>query len=123
MGNWKVGVRLALGFALLLLLMVAAVAVSLLGLRDTVEQASRLERENVVLLQAAHRMRVAQLTDAVAVRDFVSLPDVESQRDALRTMQGSDKAYAEASEALAQTAAAMGNGALAAQAVELRQQA
>ena len=100
MGHLKVGLRLALGFGLLLVLMLAAVAVGLLGIRNAEDQASRLESENVALLRAASAMQVAQLNEAVAVRDFVGMADVESQRAALRSLRSGEKAYAEALEAL-----------------------
>ncbi|MDB5915211.1 MAG: hypothetical protein JWP22_3886 [Ramlibacter sp.] len=96
MSHLKVGVRLGLGFALLLALMALAVGVALFGIRTAGEHAGRLERENVGLLNAANAMRVAQLNEAVAVRDFVSLPDVDSQRAALRALKAGEKAFAEA---------------------------
>jgi methyl-accepting chemotaxis protein len=107
MRNWRIGPRLALAFALLLALMLVAIAVAFVGLRGAADQASRLERENVVLLNAANAMRVAQLSEAVAMRDFVSLPDVESQQAALRTLTASEKSYVQAAAALAEVATRM----------------
>ena len=105
MRNFKLLVRLGLPLALLLLLMVAAMGVAFVGLRGGAEHATRLESDNVPLLNAATAMRVAQLGGAVAVRDFVSLPDVASQRNARMALQASEKSYAEAAEALERLAA------------------
>jgi len=96
MRHLKVGLRLALGFGLLLALMLAAVAVGLLGIRGAEQEATRLERENVALLRAASAMQVAQLNEAVAVRDFVGMADVEGQRAAMRSLKAGEKAYAQA---------------------------
>jgi methyl-accepting chemotaxis protein len=107
MGNVKVGLRLALAFGLLLALMVVAVGVAMLGIRGAEAQAIRLESESVALLDTASAMRVAQLGEAVAIRDFVSLPDVNSQKDALRALKASEKAYADAAAALERLATGM----------------
>jgi methyl-accepting chemotaxis protein len=110
MRNLKVGTRLGLAFALLLVLMLLAVGVALLGIRGAEEHTGRLERENVGLLNAASAMRVAQLNEAVAIRDFVSLPDVDSQRAALRSLQAGEKGYAQATADLRALAATMRDG-------------
>jgi methyl-accepting chemotaxis protein len=106
MRNVKLLARLGGPLALLLVLMVLAMGVAFVGLRGGAEQASRLEAENVPLLNATTAMRVAQLDGAVAVRDFVSLPDVAAQRAARKALAGSDKAYADAAAQLARLAAA-----------------
>ena len=105
MGHLKVGLRLGLGFGLLLALMLAAVVVGLLGIRSAEHEASRLERENVALLRAASAMQVAQLNEAVAVRDFVGMADVEGQRAAMRSLKNGEAAYAKALEELKAIAA------------------
>jgi methyl-accepting chemotaxis protein len=105
MGHLKVGVRLALGFGLLLALMVGAVLVAFLGIEAVEDEAIRLERENVALLRAASAMQVAQLGEGLAVRDFVGMADVESQRAAMRSLQAGEKAYAQALEDLQRIAA------------------
>src|SRR5690606_29217064 len=101
--------RLGLAFGLLLVLMLLAVGVAFLGVRSGAEQASRLERDNMALLNTANTMRVAQLDEAVAIRDFVSLPDVESQRAANQRLKASEKAYAEAAAELDRLVAAGGS--------------
>lgn len=120
MRNWKVGVRLGLAFGLLLALMLVAVGVALAGIRGAEEQASRLERESVALLDAANAMRVAQLGEAVAIRDFVSMADVASQKKALAALKASDKAYAQAAAELERIAAETGSGAIAAEVQKLK---
>jgi methyl-accepting chemotaxis protein len=105
MRNLKVAVRLALGFGLLLALMMLAVGVAWLGIRNAEQQASGLERENVALLNQANAMRVAQVEEAIAIRDFVSLPDVDSQQRAVKMLKASETAYAEAAAALEKLAA------------------
>lgn len=115
MRNWKVGVRLGLAFGLLLALMLVAVGVAFVGIRGAQEQASRLERESVALLDAANAMRVAQLGEAVAIRDFVSMADVASQKKALAALRASEKAYAEAAAELERVAVETGSSAIAAE--------
>jgi methyl-accepting chemotaxis protein len=120
MGHLKVGIRLALAFGLLLALMLLAVGVAMLGIRSAEDQASRLESESVALLDAASAMRIAQLAEGVAIRDFVSLVDVNSQKEAFRALKASEKAYAEASAALERVARAMGSGDIAQQVAGLQ---
>jgi methyl-accepting chemotaxis protein len=105
MGNLKVGTRLAVAFGLLLGLLLLAVAVAFMGIRAGEEQARRLEAENFALLNTVNAMRVAQLNEAVAIRDFVSLPDVESQRQAAQALKASEKAFAQAAAELEKLAA------------------
>lgn len=113
MRNLKVVVRLCIGFGLVLALMLTAIGVAFLGIRGAEAQATRMEQENVALLNAANAMRVAQLDEAVAIRDFVSLADLESQRAALRTLKASENSYARAASELEQLVARdQGNGAL-----------
>ncbi|MDB5900106.1 MAG: chemotaxis sensory transducer [Ramlibacter sp.] len=108
MGRLRIVVQLRLAFGLLLMLMLTAVAVAFLGIRSSEEQAGRLERENVALLNAATAMRHAQLTEAVAIRDFVGQENVDRQRAANETLQASEKAYAEAVATLEKLASASG---------------
>ena len=110
MRNLKVLVRLGLPFALLLGLMVLALGVAFVGVRAGAQQASRLELQDVPLLNAAAAMRVAQFDQAVAIRDFVSLPDVAAQRAARQTLAASEKAYSQAAAQLDRLAGAAGAG-------------
>ena len=122
MRNLKVLVRLGLPFALLLGLMVLALGVAFVGVRAGAQQASRLELQDVPLLHAAGAMRVAQFDEAVAIRDFVSLPDVAAQRAARQTLAASDKAYAAAAAELGRLASDEGADArLTALAAQLKQ--
>jgi methyl-accepting chemotaxis protein len=109
MDQLKVGSRLALGFGLLLLLVLAAVAVGLLGIRSAEEQASRMEGESVALLRATSAMQVAQLNEGIAVRDFVGLEDVQGQNAAVRALHAGEKAYAQGVAELERVAAFSGN--------------
>jgi methyl-accepting chemotaxis protein len=120
MSNLKVGARLALAFALLLALMLAAVGFALMGMREAQSQLDRLEHETVALIDAAHAMRIAQVEEGVAIRDFVSLPDVESQRRALQALKVSRAGYAEAAAALEKIATAMHNADIAARVAALK---
>ena len=105
MAHLKVGLRLAFGFGLLLMLMLAAVGVGLSGIRSAEDQAVRMERETIVLLRATTAMQVAQLNEAVALRDFVALSDVEGQRAALRALKDGERAYRQALQDLTQAGA------------------
>ncbi|MGV3570274.1 MAG: methyl-accepting chemotaxis protein [Ramlibacter sp.] len=96
MRNLKVVLRLGLAFGLLLALMLAAVGVAFIGARGSADQAGRMERENIALLNTANAMRVAQLDEAIAIRDFVSLPDVDSQNASLGRLKTAQKTYAAA---------------------------
>jgi hypothetical protein len=100
MGHLNVGTRLGLAFGLLLALMLLAVGVAFVGLRTGAEHAGRLQRESVALLNAAGAMRTAQLEEAVAIRDFVSLPNVDAQRASRAALTASQKNYASAAKAL-----------------------
>lgn len=120
MGNLKVGARLGLAFTLLLALMLVAVGLALVGMRGAQDQLDRLERETLAMVDAATSMRIAQSDEGVAIRDFVSLPDVESQRRALLALKASAAGYAEASAQLERIATAMQNADIAAQVAKLK---
>src|SRR6478735_3142711 len=107
MRNLKVVVRLGLAFGVLFVMSMFAMAVAFHGLRAVEQHASELARDNVALLNAAAAMRAAQLTEAVAIRDFVGQTDVDRQRAANDTLKASDKAYAAAAATLEQ----LGSGA------------
>jgi methyl-accepting chemotaxis protein len=100
MRNLKVVVRLALAFIVLLILSLANMAVAFHGLREVERHASELERDNIALLNTAATMRAAQLTEAVAIRDFVGQTDTDRQAAAFKTLQAGEKAYAEAAARL-----------------------
>ena len=100
MRNLKVVVRLGLAFGVLLLISLVNMAVAFHGLREVERHASRLASDNVALLNAASAMRAAQLSEAVAIRDFVGQTDVDRQRAANETLKASEKAYAEAAATL-----------------------
>jgi len=108
MGHLKVGTRLAIAFGLLLALMVASATVAFFGIRSGADQASRLESENLGLLNAANTMLVAQLDGAVAVRDFVSHADVKAQKVSRAALSESEKSYAAAAATLETLAAPAG---------------
>jgi methyl-accepting chemotaxis protein len=100
MRNLKVVVRLGLAFGVLLVISLVAMGVAFHGLRQVEGHASLLERDNVALLNAAGTMRAAQLTEAVAIRDFVGQTDVERQGVAFKALQASEKAYGEGAASL-----------------------
>ncbi|MCG2593619.1 methyl-accepting chemotaxis protein [Ramlibacter sp. XY19] len=100
MRNLKVVVRLGLAFGVLLAISLVAMGVAFHGLRAVEEHASVLARDNVALLNAASAMRAAQLTEAVAIRDFVGQTDVDRQRAAHEALKASEKAYLDAAAAL-----------------------
>jgi methyl-accepting chemotaxis protein len=111
MRDVKVGIRLGLAFGLLLALMVVAVTVAFFGIRAAQDQAVQLEHESVALLDAANAMQVAQLNEAVAIRDFVGQTNVDRQGVANRALQKSEKAYAQAVTTLAALTAEAGSDA------------
>ncbi|MDB5857069.1 MAG: methyl-accepting chemotaxis sensory transducer [Ramlibacter sp.] len=100
MRNLKVAVRLSLAFSLLLLLMLLAVGHALLAMRAQQDQSARFEGNTLAMMGAAQAMRVAQLNEAVAIRDFVGQTDVDRQRAAHQTLKASEQAYGEAVTAL-----------------------
>jgi methyl-accepting chemotaxis protein len=105
MDKLKTGQRLAVAFGLLIALMLLAAGLALLGLRNAESQASRLASDNVALLNAVSAMRVAQLNEAIAIRDFVGQVQVEAQQAANRALSASDRAFNEAAETLDRIAA------------------
>jgi methyl-accepting chemotaxis protein len=100
MGNLKLGARLAIAFGLVLALMLVSVGLAVWRVRSTQQQAAHLEQQNVALLATATAMRAAQLNAAIAIRDFVGQTDVERQRAAFAALGASEKAYAQAAQAL-----------------------
>jgi methyl-accepting chemotaxis protein len=100
MRNLKVVVRLGLAFSVLLVLSLANMGVAFHGLRGVEQHASQLERESIVLLNAAAAMRAAQLSEAVAIRDFVGQADSNRQAAAFKALQAGEKAYGEAAATL-----------------------
>ena len=110
MRNVKVGTRLALGFGAVLAFMLVSVAVAFVGIREGTRHVEYLQHESLALLNAAAAMRTAQLREAVAIRDFVSLPDVAAQRASREALVASEKSYAQAAESLAKLGAAAEQG-------------
>ena len=75
LGNLRVGTRLTLAFAGLLVLMLVVVAVGFSALNSADRQATRLASDDLVLLKAAGVMQVSQLEQAIAIREIVSNED------------------------------------------------
>src|SRR5262245_15986083 len=105
MRSLKVRTRLALGFGAVLAFMLVSMAVAFFGIREGTRHAEFLEGESLAILNAAAAMRTAQLREAVAIRDFVSLPDVAAQRASREALAASEKSYKEAAESLTRLAA------------------
>jgi methyl-accepting chemotaxis protein len=99
MGNLKLGVRLSIAFGLVLAFLLVAVGVAVLAMRGAQQQAEQLEQENAIV-RTVNAMRAAQLTAAIAIRDFVGQTNVERQRAAFEALGASEKAYAEAANTL-----------------------
>jgi methyl-accepting chemotaxis protein len=107
MADIKVRTRLALGFGALLVLMLVVVGVAFVALREAGLQAAVLAKRDLALVAAANAMQAAQLEQAVAVRDFVSQEDLNSEKAAREALERSEQAYDAAAAALAEQAAGL----------------
>jgi methyl-accepting chemotaxis protein len=96
--------RLALAFGALLAMMLVVAAVAFVALREAGDQAAALARQDLVLSDAAGAMQVAQLEQAVAIRDFVAQEDVAAEKSARQALARSEEAYAKAAAVVAERA-------------------
>ena len=105
----KVRTRLALGFGALLLLMVVVVGVAFFALREAGLQAAAAAKRDLALVAAANAMQAAQLEQAVAIRDFVSQEDLNSEKAAREAISRSTADYEAAAALLTVHAKALGD--------------
>ena len=101
LADLKVRTRLTLAFGALLAMMLVVAAVAFVALREAGSQAAALAQEDLVLAGAAGAMQVAQLEQAVAIRDFVAQEDVAAEKSARQALGRSEEAYAKAAAVLA----------------------
>jgi len=96
--------RLTLAFGALLAMMLVVAAVAFVALREAGAQAAALARQDLVLSGAAGAMQVAQLEQAVAIRDFVAQEDVAAEKSGRQALGRSEEAYAKAAAVVAERA-------------------
>ena len=107
MADIKVRTRLALGSGALLAMMLVVVGVAFVALREAGVQAAALAKRDLALVASANAMQAAQLEQAVAIRDFVSQEDLNSEKVAREALARSAQAYEAAAATLAEQAAAL----------------
>src|SRR5262245_41043427 len=107
MADIKVRTRLALGFGALLALMLVVVGVAFVSLREAGLQAATAAKRDLTLVASANAMQAAQLEQAVAIRDFVSQEDLNSEKAAREALARSAQAYETAAATLAEQAGAL----------------
>lgn len=98
----NVGVRLGVGFALVLALMVAMIVVSLEQMHrqlSSLEEVSGESRQRIGLI---NRMRDSVRFQAIALRDVVAQEDISFKKSELKLMREARKRYKEASAGLAE---------------------
>jgi methyl-accepting chemotaxis protein len=73
--NMKIGVRLGLGFGLILVLLVALALIGLVSMGQIEEHLDDIASDNLLKIERAHEMREAVLRIAIAVRNTALLTD------------------------------------------------
>lgn len=108
----SVGVRLGIGFALVLLLMVAMIVVSLGQMYRQLSSLEEISGESRQRIGLINQMRDSVRYQAIALRDVVAQEDLSFKKSELKLMREARKRYKESSAALAermQDTASQGN--------------
>jgi methyl-accepting chemotaxis protein len=84
MKNMKIGIRLALGFALVLVLMIALAVVGLSSLEKFKDQIEGIAGDNMVKVALITEMRDAVRTNAIAIRNVIMFADDAEREPELR---------------------------------------
>jgi len=98
--NLKIGMRLALGFGLLLVLMVASIVVGMMRMADINERLEGIVNDNNVKVNLVVDMRGVVRNIATAVRNVVLLDEKEEMAVEVKRIQDQRKKYDEALEKL-----------------------
>ncbi|MDH4188644.1 MAG: methyl-accepting chemotaxis protein [Betaproteobacteria bacterium] len=118
--NLRVGVRLGLAFGTLLAMMLAIALIAWFALGQSTLRIDNLANRDLGRLSAAASMEVAQLTQSVAIRDFVSDADVAAQKRARERLTRGQQTYADSAQWLGELAKQTSNAELTALADKLR---
>jgi methyl-accepting chemotaxis protein len=100
LNNIKIGLRLALGFGMLLALLVLVTATGLNNMKSLNDTVTDIVDRNNVRLQAANDMREAQRRVTIAVRDIILTGDEEDDKRLLQDIDAAWQAYDRADEVL-----------------------
>jgi len=98
----SVGVRLGIGFALVLLLMVAMIVVSLGQMYRQLSSLEEISGESRQRIGLINQMRDSVRYQAIALRDVVAQEDLSFKKSELKLMREARKRYKESSAALAE---------------------
>lgn len=98
----NVGVRLGIGFALVLLLMVAMIVVSLEQMHRQLSSLEEISGESRQRIGLINQMRDSVRFQAIALRDVVAQEDISFKKNELKLMREARKRYKEASTTLAE---------------------
>ena len=93
LNNMKIGLRLALGFGMLLALLVLVTATGLNNMKSLNDTVAEIVDRNNVRLQAANDMREAQRRVTIAVRDIILTGDEEDDKRLLQDIDAAWQAY------------------------------
>jgi methyl-accepting chemotaxis protein len=113
----NVGARLGLGFALVLLLMVAMIVVSLGQMHSQLSSLEEISGESRQRVGLINQMRDSVRFQAIALRDVVAQEDISFKKSELKLMREARSRYREAGAALAER---MGDGASQGQFEQIR---
>ena len=93
LNNIKIGLRLALGFGVVLALLVLVTATGLNNMKSLNDTVADIVDRNNVRLQAANDMREAQRRVTIAVRDVILTGDEEDDKQLLQDIDAAGQAY------------------------------
>ncbi len=82
-----------MGFGALLVLMLVVVAVAFVALRKLGSEASDLAAKDLALVGAANAMQVAQLEQALAIRDLIAREGADVEKAARTALEDTEQAY------------------------------
>lgn len=89
----KIGIRLALGFALVLVLMIALAVAGLSGLEKFKDQIEGIAGDNMVKVALITEMRDAVRTNAIAIRNVIMLANDAEREPELRRIADQREKY------------------------------
>lgn len=103
--NMRIGLRIAIGFVLVVVLMAALGTFAALGLKQMQDDFTEVGRDGTLATTRLATLRAAAQTEAVLIRDITSYEDLSIQKAAIKSMKDAETAFITASGELAQQSA------------------
>lgn len=102
--NMRIGLRIGIGFLLVVVLMVVLGATAVVGMRQMQSNFAEVGRDGALATARLATMRAATQSQAVLVRDITSYEDLSIQKAAIKSLKEAETAFLTASDELSKQA-------------------